>query len=268
MFEQSQHVGFDIETNTDGVNALDARESNVTDIALVTEDEERVFSLVDYVGDPYTIGLHGDPTLDAELALLLDLDAYLRRLPAMLLDTWNGTFFDNPFIWTRWSGFQGADLPPLASSHRAALARAGRPDPFGMNPIVQTGLAPKYQLPPGYTTGLSCEWTASGSTQLYGVGGTAPRQHTHLDVAYGYKRYADEHNMSWGLKPMAKAHGIAMFDATGKPYEDKTKPGEVDRNLMHLMSPEERHEYVVSDARATRLLGIRLLGADQGAAAA
>ena len=73
--------GLDIETDTT-VNGLDPAASSVVAVSLATEDD-----VVTFTGP--------EPTL------LRSLDRHLRRLPAGVLVTWNGSGFDLPFLADR-----------------------------------------------------------------------------------------------------------------------------------------------------------------------
>lgn len=232
MFSQERIYAFDIETDTDGVNGLDPREARITEIAIATAKEDVVFSDAD------------------EAKLIQDFDQYVRSLPPGLLTGWNSVFFDNPFIWSRWHGVDGAGEPfvDARATHSAVTGCE-----LGMHPILAPGLTPKYDFLPGYTSAINFVWSSSSWLRL--------DVHQHLDVSFTYKQVAADLGVKHRLKPVCKALGIPMFDANGKPYEDAANPSEVDRTKMHLLSAQDRHDYAVSDVRGTRQLAIRQLGA-------
>lgn len=214
MYDPGHILALDIETDTSSAGGLDPTSARITEIVLSSADGEEVFA-----------GDEGD--------ILAQLDHTLINLPPSLIATWNGTFFDGPFISDRAFGTHRLD----------------RRD-FGLRMWPQPGLAPKYDHLPGHATGYALSWVRSGSSFV----------HTHLDTMYAYRPVAAELGVSWSLKPVCKALGIAMFDATGKPYESAEHPGEVDRTKMHLMPAAERKDYAASDGRGTRELALRMLG--------
>jgi DNA polymerase elongation subunit (family B) len=152
-----------------------------------------------------------------EVAMLADFDDAVYALPAGVIFTWNGTHFDLPFLSVR-------------LAHHGILHHSMVSDPTPEYP-------PKYGLLPGAASGLTAQFLAY-------TGGS----HVHLDIAYAYKRIAEEMDVRWGLKPVAEALGIPVI--------------ELDRTRLHTYSEKERTDYAASDARITRLLGMRLLGVD------
>lgn len=168
----------------------------------------------------------GEGTADDEARLLLNLDNHIFGLAPGLLTTWNGGPFDLPFLQTR--------------SEENAVS-------LGLRVAHQDGLKPKYDALPGHGPEA---WGLDGNKGHSGVySGTwaALRGiHAHLDVSYAYKAFADKHGIKWGLKPVCEAFGISMIT--------------VDRTEMHLLTPAERREYVMSDGNGTRLLALNMLG--------
>lgn len=201
------HVyAMDIETDTDGVNGLDPREARITELVICGPREAVVFDDED------------------ETTLLVRADNYLRRLRPGLISTWNGTFFDLPFIFDR-----------ARMLYNAGHSEIGD---LGMTLLPVPGLTPKYDYLPGHTVGYDCLWRGRGNGVF--------DLHRHLDISFAYKGFADEHGIRHSLKPVAQAHGIEMI--------------EVDRCRMHDLTPQERHDYVVSDGRGTRALTLHRLG--------
>lgn len=215
MFSAARIYSLDIETDTDGVNGLDPREARITEIAISTADGDAVFN-------------------DAsEAHLLYNADRHIRRLPPGLIGTWNGTFFDLPYIADR--------LSMARATQDAARYAAEKVDlyEFGMRLIPQPGLTPKYDFLPGHSTGYGC-WWRTDSPDPRGI-------HQHLDISDAYKRFAAEAGVKHSLKPVCIANGIEMI--------------EVDRTKMHELTVAERSAYGASDTRGTRALTIKLLGA-------
>ena len=159
----------------------------------------------------------GVTVLDGEEKdILLGLDNWLKSREPGLLVTWNGSVFDLPFIYDR-----AKRLNINIGLHLSA-------DPL---------IVPKYEPTPGYSGGFTATWD-SLSNQV---------SHAHLDVAYLYKKYAEEAGIPWSLKPVAKELGL--------------NPIKVDAANVHLLTREEQNEYVASDARVTRELAFkRLIG--------
>ena len=137
-----------------------------------------------------------------------------------VLVTWNGAAFDLPFIDHRIS--RNRDLCARIGPHR---------------PVRHLPLSVERKYPPieGDTEELRA-WTWAGLP--------------HLDIAYGFRSFAEERGIRWSLKSVARAHGIEVI--------------ELDRTRMHEYSPAEREEYARSDVRATRALALILLGDTTG----
>ena len=159
-----------------------------------------------------------EPTLDvvhagAERSILLDTQTTIANISSSdsLLVTWNGAAFDLPYIKRRIKDHSGFGLPP--KRHR---------------PL---GVARKYPPIEGDSQELY-SWTWGGLR--------------HLDIAYGFRDFAERTGTRWSLKPVARAHGIDVI--------------ELDRTRMHEYSPAERREYALSDTRATLALAHVLLG--------
>lgn len=219
MFSASNVYSWDIETDTT-VDGLDPRVARITEIVVATNKEEVVLDDAD------------------EVKLIGQFDDYVCSLEPGLLVGWNDTFFDLPFVWSRWHGVDGAgvEFVPWDQSARGITGRE-----LGMHPIAQPELRPKYDYLPGYNTGLGCVWSSRSNLRM--------DVHQHLDISFAYKRVAAELGVRHGLKPVCEALGIPMIT--------------VDRERMHDLTPAERHDYVVSDGRGTRELALRLLGAEQ-----
>jgi uncharacterized protein YprB with RNaseH-like and TPR domain len=182
----SRWYGLDIETDTT-VDGLDATVAAIVAVAVSTADEDFV--------------LQGE-----ELQILTDLEELVSSLAPGVLITWNGNYFDLPFI-----------------AERAARGEVALGLRFGPG---ESSRWPAAKHPRPY----SCSWG----------------EHRHLD---GYQLYrADlgrQFKISCGLKALSRMLGLA--------------PVEVDRTQIHLLSEQEMHEYVASDARLAReLVGRRM----------
>lgn len=165
-----------------------------------------------------------EPTLDVvhagvERSILLDTQTTIVNISSLcslsLLVTWNGAGFDLPYIERRIEEYSGFGLPPK------------RHQPLGV--------ARKYPPIEGDSQELY-SWTWGGLR--------------HLDIAYGFRDFAERTGTRWSLKSVARAHGIEVI--------------ELDRTRMHEYSPAEREEYALSDVRATRALALILLGDTTG----
>lgn len=205
MFQPNSIYGLDIETDTSNGYGLDPRRGGITEIAFVGADDTitRVFE-------------------GAEATMLYDLDAHLSCVEPGLIGTWNGTFFDLPFLMDRAKKYP--DLFGL------------RGERFGLALTPQPGLHPKYDPLPGHRTGYSAVWERRESRT----------PHCHLDIMYAYRQASVEKRVSWSLKPIAEAHGL--------------HPIVLDRERMHEYTPEERRAYVLSDGVMTRELALMVLG--------
>jgi hypothetical protein len=195
-------VALDIETDTDGVNGLDPRESRITEIALASADREVLLADA------------------AEVDLLSGLAQVLDDLPAgCVLVTWNGTFFDWPFIYSR--TLKAAD-PQVPATRWALTPRRDR--------------TPKYDYLPGWSYGVDAAWRDRTDPTVV--------RHTSYDISFDYKELAARLGVKHSLKPVAQALGIEMI--------------EVDRTRMHELTAQERAAYVFSDVRGTRQLALQL----------
>lgn len=210
MFDAAHIYALDLETDTSGGGGLDPQTAGITECALTTGDGDTVLSAA------------GDET-----GMLIALDDTLAALPPGLIVTWNGTFFDLPFLRTRTS-----------IRRRACDPAAKRLRDFGMQLIPQPDLHPRYDYLNGHACGYTAVWQRRDHRD-------AP--HQHLDVSFAYRQVADALGVRSGLKPVARALGIEVI--------------EVDRARMHLLTDAERIAYASSDTRATRELALRLLGA-------
>jgi len=124
---------------------------------------------------------------------------------------WNSAVFDFPFLYAR---CRLLGLPPFFTL---------RHDP---------AIVPKYAPLPGFLGG----YEVVISTGHGPVG--------HLDIAYRYRSWADEHGVKWALKPVAQAHGLT--------------PIEVGRAHMERLSVAERVAYNLSDVEVTLALALLL----------
>jgi len=206
VFDAAHIYALDLETDTT-INGLDPRVAAVTECAVSTAAGDTVHS-ADYYG---------------EATMLFNLDKHLAALPPGLIVTWNGAFFDLPFLYTR---RRILSLPPSSTLRQ-----------FGLHLIPQPGLTPKYDYIGDHTCAYAAVWSRGNDSGV---------PHQHLDISFAYKKVAADLGVKHSLKPVAKALGIKVI--------------EVDRERMHLLTPAQRTAYAASDTRATRELAIRLLG--------
>lgn len=147
-------------------------------------------------------------TEGSEVAVLSALDMTLRAAPEGVVVTWNGANFDLPYLAARFAHCG-------VRSTLRLLEADDRP--------------PKYEpLPGSHPTGYWASWG----------------QHRHLDVAYAYQQFADEHAVAWSLKPVASAAGIEMIS--------------VDASAVTELTADELRAYNVSDVVGTAALAQRL----------
>lgn len=210
MWDPLNIYALDIETdNSPGRNGLDPGNSSITEVCVVTHPD---------------CGIDEQVFQGTERQILDGLQDFLAGLPAGLLVTWNGTFFDFPFISDR-------------------IGPSGMTLPCGLRMQPAPTLRPKYDPLPGHSTP---ENPGGGYQVTWDLGlGVA---HAHLDVAQAYRRYADEQGIKWGLKPVCEALGVPMVD--------------LDRTRLQDYSPAERRAYNLSDGIGTHELALRLLGLD------
>jgi hypothetical protein len=220
----------------EGILVYDAQHVYGFDIETLN-DEERGFNGLDPARSQITeIAVATDESINGggevfqgpESKILNDFSTFVRSLRPGLMTGWNSSFFDGPFIDDRfavvsqWADW-GTVQPPITL-------------------IPQPSLQPKYQAMPGHSTPQN---PGGGYSLLFPAAGGV---HAHLDVAQAYREFADEHGIKWGLKPVCEAYGIKMV--------------ELDRTRLHEYTPDEVHDYVLSDGRGTRALALRLLGLD------
>ncbi len=207
VFDAAHIYALDLETDTT-INGLDPRVAAITECAVSTAAGDTVHDSAYY----------------GEATMLFNLDKYLAALPPGLIVTWNGAFFDLPFLDTR----RRILSRPPSSTLRS----------FGLRLIPQPGLTPRYDYIGDHTCGYTAVWLREGDS---GAG------HLHLDISFAYKKVAADLGVKHALKPVARALGIEVI--------------EVDRERMHLLTQAQRTAYAASDTRATRDLAIRVLGA-------
>lgn len=176
MFDAEHSYAFDIETDTSGGYGLDPRKGGITEIALAFDATVAERFEAAHGGIVYSVedGL-------AEEEVIIEFDRTLARLEPGVLFTWNGSFFDLPFILSR------AEMLDIA--HHLHLR-------------AQPGLKPKYEPLPGHVGGYSAVWGSSANNF----------PHQHIDIQRGYERYARDLGIKWRLKPVAHAYGIDMVD--------------------------------------------------------
>jgi hypothetical protein len=175
VFPASLIYSVDIETDTT-VNGLDPRVARITELSLSTAAGDSVFNDAD------------------EVTLLSKADRALRTLPAGLITTWNGAFFDLPFIAWR--------------------ARKHQMRRYGLTLIPAAGLTPKYDYLPGHDRAYTGTWAVNPA--LRGV------VHQHLDISFAYKKVAADLGVKHSLKPVAKALGIDMIEVDREKMHELT----------------------------------------------
>jgi DNA polymerase elongation subunit (family B) len=146
--------GLDIETDTT-VNGLDPSVSSVVAVSLATDDDTITFT-------------------GPEPQLLRSLDRHLRRLPAGVLVTWNGSGFDLPFLHDR------------ARAVRRSLALRLTPDP---------ALPHKYAPLIGHEAPYRATWHGHG----------------HVDACCVYRTLLPE-GTSCALKSVAREAGLGVVE--------------------------------------------------------
>jgi len=144
-----------------------------------------------------------------ELRLLEAAVWFLGRLPAGRLVTWNGAVFDWPFLAGR-AGTVGVEWPAM---------------------VADAAIRPKYEPQPGFDP-----------VGYHPAVPAADGEHTHVDVAYLWREWAEANGVRWGLKPVARAVGLEVI--------------EVDRTRMDALSVPDRMAYCLSDVVATYRLGM------------
>ena len=186
----------------------DRSESTVMLTALDIETETRFGGGLDPLGSSVVaVALAFDDGTTAvfddvdETVLLSRVDEALRSRHGLLL-TWNGAGFDLPFIAVR-SRVLGIDTG------------------LGLRTQTDLSLPVKYAPPAGLGGPVRARWYAAD----------------HVDVAHLYRVFAQEHGLQWGLKPIARHHGL--------------EPIEVNRTAIHELTPAELEAYVASDALVT-----------------
>jgi DNA polymerase elongation subunit (family B) len=165
----------DIETDNSEGHGLNPLLGRITEIAIQGHDAASTAVFSD----------------DDEKELLRKFTWHMRTLEPGLVVTWNGSFFDLPFIQTR------ADILAAAS-------------PLQIE--VDENLKPKYDLLPGYTGGVVGTFDSRR--------GRVP--HQHLDISGAYKQFAADHGVSWSLKPVCAAAGIDMYEIDRTRLQDYT----------------------------------------------
>lgn len=210
--------GVDIETDNSAGNGLDPARSQITEIAVSTPGR----------GAGQGVVFSGE----SEAQILTEFETWINDTPPGVLATWNGAFFDWPFIADR------------VKVHRQ---RSGLFNRFGLRMRPAPTLRPKYAPLPGHATpqnpggGYEVWWEKPGRP------GPA-HGHRHIDVAETYREVADRLGVPWSLKPVCRGLGISMV--------------ELDRQRLHQYSQAERRTYCLSDANGTRLLLLRSLDLD------
>lgn len=219
MFDPKNVYAWDIETLND-----EARGFNGLD-----PTRSRITEIVVVTDESINGG--GEVFADADEARLLrDFVKFFASLRPGLMCGWNDSGFDIPF-----------------ARHRAQVVNVNLPMQFNAQP----GLRPKYDPLP---TAATVENPGGIWSAIFAADGG---HHASLDVSQAYRRFADETGVKWGLKPVATARGIEMFD-----LPDGFASWDDYRQRLHERTPEERFDYVFSDGRGTRELALQLLGLD------
>lgn len=175
MFDALSSYAADIETDTneqaDGQRyGLEPLKSGITEIAFSCDTS--------VMSEGGTVFATDDGMAEADV--IIGFDQMLYELDPGVLFTWNGSFFDLPFILTR-SEILGI------TQH--------------MHLHAQPGLKPKYTPTAPHTGGYSATW---------GTKGVMP--HQHFDIMRAYERAAKLLDAKWSLKPVAEAYGLEMIN--------------------------------------------------------
>lgn len=155
----------DIETDNSNGHGLNPDKSRITELAIQGHNAETTVVLAD----------------ESESSTLFGVRNHLTKQPPGLIVTWNGTFFDLPFMHTR-SGIM------LAAT--------------GLSIEEDPDLKPKYELLPGYNGGVIGTFESNNPNI----------PHMHMDIAPAYKQFAADHGVPWSLKPVCAAAGIGMYE--------------------------------------------------------
>lgn len=145
---------------------LDPAQSYITEIAVCGPDFGEVFALAG-----------GDSANEADL--LRGAAFYLSTLEPGIIATWNGRFFDLPFIHDR-AVSNGLDV-----EKELGLTLSPRDD-----------VQPKYDFLPGHDVGYEAFWTAHFGN------------HVTSDISFDFKEFAEMHGVKHSLKPTARAAGL------------------------------------------------------------
>ena len=159
MFDTNHIYAWDVETDNSKGQGLTARhpDSRITSISFAHAAGVEVIA-------------HDD-----EAHILTDwLDLLMMTEPG-LLTSWNGAFFDIPFV---------ADRAQILNHRLGALWHL----------YAMPGLRPKYDFLPGHTTGYALTFPTP-----------AGLPHQHLDIANSYQTFAAEAGVTWSLKPVYRA---------------------------------------------------------------
>ena len=185
MFQHESAYAFDIESDTtpqaDGkCYGLEPLHAGLTEIAFscdtsVMSEGGKVFATSDGM---------------TEADVIIEFDRMLFELDPGVLMTWNGSFFDLPFILTR--------------SEVLGITQH-------MHLHAQPGLAPKYTPTAPHTGGYSATWDTKGVMP-----------HQHLDIMRGYERAAKLLGIKWSLKPVAEAYGLDMISVDREKMHELT----------------------------------------------
>lgn len=118
---------------------------------------------------------------DDETLVLRELRAHMAALPAGVVVTWNGAFFDGPYL-------------------------AGRADTLGVEHpctlFADRSLTPKYDPQPGFPR--------YGMHPIFDACGTG--LHAHADIAFAWRELAETAGVHWGLKPVARSEGLEVIE--------------------------------------------------------
>lgn len=144
-----------------------------------------------------------------ESELLAVVGEVFAACPRATVVGWNSAVVDFPFLHTR------------------MLAHGITPF-FTM--ALDTRIVPKYAPLPGYAGGYAVQvLTDHGPVE-------------HVDIAYRYRTWAEQNDVHWALKDVARAAGLEMV--------------EVDRQHMEQLSVVERMAYNLSDVVGTYELAL------------
>lgn len=213
-------VAFDIETETAGERYVYPNGTQSNEPVGLDPRVSHITALtaVDTEGGVLVLDGLSEQTIIKTFIYFLNEHHFSDSYRAPVFVGWNSLFFDLPFIKVR-AGHHSIKTPISFVSLYSGSDRV---------PTVR----PKYGYP---------EWVDRVvGRDAYGWDEAFIGRIAHLDIAPHFKQHAENVGVKFSLKPVAKSLGIEVV--------------EVDPSAMHLLSPQERREYNLSDSQATLAL--------------